>query len=336
MKAEHRHGLQTNWLAKRLDVAIQQLRPYVSTVAGVIIAVAVLMMIWSYVSKSKFAQQGDAWNAYNQAVGSLPPSLEKLHQSAQEYPGTKMQELADITWADGQVFNASQSFIYNRRAATDALNRATSAYQGVLQTSSDERLINRAHLGMARIYEMRNELDKARDEYLKVGGGYADYAKQQAERLAKPEAKDTYAWLEKAQPPLVAPPMGPGTPGRRPAFSAGDLSLPGATPEAGTPGATTEPGPNFDELLKGLRELPSETGDRYEGEEQAPPVNSDLPGTPATDGTAPATEPAPATESSAPATNDGSSTESDTTPPSDTNTAAPVTETNTTEEKSTE
>lgn len=336
MKSAHRHELQTNALAQRLDVAIHKLRPYVSTVVGVIVAILVLSIIWSYVSKSSVARQGEAWEAYNQAVGSVPPSLEKLRQSSQEYPGTKMQELADITWADGQVFNASQSFVYNRRASTDALNRATSAYQGVLQTSSDERLINRAHLGMARVYEMRNELEKARDEYLKIKGGYAEYAKAQAERLSKPEAIDTYAWLEKAQPPLVQSPVGPGTPGRRPAFSPGDLALPGATPEEGAPAATTEPGPNFDELLKGLRSLPSEGGDRYEGEGQAPPVNNDLPGTPVTEGAPPAADAAPATESAPPATTEGSSPESGATPQSDTNSEAPAAETSTAEEKSTE
>ena len=32
MKSAHRHELQTNALAQRLDVAIQRLRPYVSTI----------------------------------------------------------------------------------------------------------------------------------------------------------------------------------------------------------------------------------------------------------------------------------------------------------------
>jgi hypothetical protein len=183
---------------------------------------------------------------------------------------------------------------------------------------------------MARVYEMRNELEKAREEYLKVKGGYADYAKEQAERLANPEAVDTYAWLEKAQPPQTQAPVGPGTPGRRPAFSPGDLSLPGATPEAGAPGATTEPGPSFEELLKGLRELPSESGERYQSEGQAPPVNSsDFPKTPATEGTAPATDTAPGTTTDP-------STESATSSSADPDNTAPATEANTTEEKSAE
>ncbi len=320
MKSAHRHELQTNALAQRLDDLIQRMRPYASTVALLIVAVAVLMLIWQYVSSSSAARHGDAWHAFNQAVGSAPPNLEELHRSAQEYPGTRMQEMADITWADGQVFMASENYIYNRRASTDALNRATSAYQGILQTSSDGRLLNRAHLGLARVYEMRNELEKARDEYAKVGGGYAEFAKQQAERLAEPEAAETYAWLDKAEPPRLSPPTGPGTPGRRPAFSAGELSLPDAAPEAGAPApGATDPSVSFEELLKGLRDLPSESGTRYDADEQAPPASDGAPAvdekSPASGETAPTTGDTPATTQESPPATDSASEADDSTPP---------------------
>ncbi|MCI0334310.1 MAG: hypothetical protein L0228_13910 [Planctomycetes bacterium] len=320
MKSAHRHELQTNALAQRLDVLIQRLRPYVSTVAGVVLAIAVLMLIWSYVSRSSATRHGAAWNAFNQAVGSAPPNLEELHRSAQEYPGTKMQEMADITWADGQVFMASENYIYNRRASKEALDRATSAYQGILQTSSDKRLLNRSHLGLARVYEMRNELEKARDEYAKVGGGYVEFAKQQAERLAKPEAAETYAWLGKAEPPRLLPPTGPGTPGRRPAFSAGDLSLPNASPEAGAPApSATDPAASFEDLLKGLRDLPSESATRYDAGEQTPPAEAGAPGAnesaPATNETAPATDGTPATTQDSPPANDNKSAAEGSAPP---------------------
>ena len=91
------------------------------------------------------------------------------------------------------------------------------------------RLFDRAHLGLVRVYEMRGDLEKASEEYLAVRGGYAEYAKAQADRLAKPEAKETYAWLAKAVPPRVPPPVGPGSPGQLPEFSASELSLPDAT-----------------------------------------------------------------------------------------------------------
>lgn len=264
MKSAHRHELQTNALAHRLDVAINRTRPYVSTILGVIVAIAVLAFIWSYISGASEATRGDAWNQFNQAVGSAPPNLEALHQSAQEFPGTKMQQLADVTWADGQVLLASESYLHNKRASRDALDRAASAYQSVIQTSSDKRLVNRAQLGLARIYEMRGDLPKAEEAYLKVGGGYADFAKEQAERLKKPESKEIYAWLEKAEPPRTAAPLGPGVPGERPEFSAGDLSLPEGGTEQAVPTAPAS-GNEFDELIKGLGTLPSSTSGADEG-----------------------------------------------------------------------
>jgi hypothetical protein len=111
---------------------------------------------------------------------------------------------------------------------------------------------------MARVYEMQNEPEKARQEYLKVAGGYADFAKRQAERLAKPETKETFEWLAKAEPPRMQPPLGPGTPGRGPEFSPGDLSLPEGTVLPEATDATSAPAASFDDILKGLKlEMPS-------------------------------------------------------------------------------
>jgi hypothetical protein len=187
-----------------------------------------------------------------------------------------MQQLADATWADGQVLTAATHFIYNRTASLEALDRATSAYQSILQTSDNARLLNRAHLGLARVYEIRNEVDRARDEYLKVGGGYAEYAKQQAERLARPQTKDAIAWLAKAEPPRSRAPSGPGKPGEQPEFSVGDLSLPGATQDAESPISAPGKSDSFEELIKGLglEDPPAESDKRYDTEEAAPPATN--------------------------------------------------------------
>ncbi|MEX2309769.1 MAG: hypothetical protein WD738_19505 [Pirellulales bacterium] len=270
MKSAHRHQLETNALAHRLEELIERLRPYAATAAGVIVAIVVVMFIWSYVSGSSSARQGAAWDAYHRGVAAVPPNLDQLRRSAEEYPGTQMQLLADVTWADGQVWMAARDYIYNRAAAMEAMRRATSAYQGILQTSNDERLTSRAQLGLARIFEMQNELDKAREEYLKVKGGYEEFAKQQAERLAKPAAQETYAWLATVEAPRPKAPLGPGTPGQRPEFSAGDIPLPGEAPE---PGPTDAPSSeSFDDLLKGLDLglLKTDQADRNKAGDEAP------------------------------------------------------------------
>jgi hypothetical protein len=200
--------------------------------------------------------------------------LELLRQSAEEYPNTAMQEMANITWADGQVWNAARHYIYNREEAMEALGRATSAYTGILQTSKNERLINRAHLGLGRVYEMQGELEKAREEYRKVQGGFTAYARDQAERLETPEAKEAYAWLSTARPPRTTPPAGPGKPGEEPEFSTGEFPLPGEAPDAGATEGASE---SFEEVLKrfdlGFPKEGEKEGeaDRYEGSEEAPP-----------------------------------------------------------------
>lgn len=313
MKSAHRHELETNALAHRLEVALDRIRPYTSTIVGSIAAVVILMLLWSWISKASSSRHGEAWNQYHQAVSSARPDLNALHQFAEANPGTEMQQLADITWADGQVFEASMNYFYNRGAAKEALTRATTAYTGILRTSDNERLLNRARLGMARVYEMQNDPAKARAEYEKVSGGYADFAKLQIDRLSKPETKETFEWLAKAEPPRTQPPVGPGTPGRSPEFSPGDLSLPDATQGTGTTeGGATDPATSFDEVLKGLRlDMPAaDEKDRYDAGLGIPVKSEDVP---TTDPTAPATE----TSAAPPATDSGTAAPSATeeTPP---------------------
>jgi hypothetical protein len=178
-----------------------------------------------------------------------------------------MQQLADVTWADATVCLASRRYLADRAKSLESLNAATSAYEGVIQSSKDEQLIGRSRLGLARIYEMQNKLDKAREEYGKVTGAYAKYAQVQVERLGKPDVQDTYAWLATAQIPLPKLPAGPGTPGQRPEFSPGEMNLPATGPPAAAPKAEDTKAANeaFDTLLKSLKEesKKGESPDRY-------------------------------------------------------------------------
>ena len=252
MKSQHRHDLETNELAKRLNTLIEQIRPYSTPVLSVVIAVLVVIIGWSWLSGSSDARQDEAWSMYNVAVEGADPDLRLLRQAGQDYPGTAMQELADITWADGQVFQAGRFYISNRSVADEALNRAESTYLGLLQTSKSERILGRAHLGLGRIYELKNELDRARDEYSAVKDSFAALAEARAKQLDEKKVQEACQWLATAKPPHVAPPSGSGTPGARPDFSASDLTLPGESPAAAT-----------ENLLRDLDEGMTETPDRY-------------------------------------------------------------------------
>src|SRR5258708_5547939 len=125
MKSAHRHELGTNVLAHGLEVYIERYRPYFSKIALGILAFIAILFIWSYVSGSSAKQRDEAWDAYNQAVGtSSLPNLDQLRRTAEENPNTAMQRMADTTWADGQLYIASRAYIQNRAAANDALNKA--------------------------------------------------------------------------------------------------------------------------------------------------------------------------------------------------------------------
>lgn len=301
MKSAHRHELETNALAHRLELYIMRYRPYASRIVGALIAVIAAVFLWSYISGTSAARRSEAWDSFNQAVAAMPPNLDEIHRSAQEYPGTKMQQMADVTWADAQVWMASRNYLNNRKAAMDALDKAMSTYQGVLQSSKDERLTSQAQLGLARIYEMQDHLDKARQAYRDVTGPYAELAKQQAERLEKPDAQQAYAWLATAEPPRPKPPVGPGTPGQRPDFSPGELGLPTA------PGAATGKSEEdskataeaFENLFKATQQETKgkETPDRYQPAQ--PPAKDATPKAPT--GTPPVTPPPAAKDGNKPA-----------------------------------
>lgn len=298
MKSAHRHELETNALAHRLEIFIERYRPYASQIVGVLVAIVALILIGSYLLGSSSTRNSEAWDTFNQAVTSAPPNLDEIHRTAQEYPGTPMQQMADVTWADAQVYIAARGYLANRPKALETLNSATSAYEGVIQSCKDERLINRARLGLARIYEMQNKLDAARDQYGKVTGAYATYAQAQIERLNKPDAQDTYAWLATAQMPRTQPPAGPGTPGQRPEFSPGEMNLPAASPAAAPKTEDSKAASDaFDDLLKSLKEdsKKGETPDRYKDGEKpsdgapssdpqgsSPPSPPSVPSSPAT------------------------------------------------------
>lgn len=285
MKSQHRHELETNWLAKRLNVMIERGRPYASTVLGIAVAILLVMVVWSIVAGSSSARQSEAWNEFNQAVVEPQPDVERLRALAEEHPNTKIQQLADVTWADSQVWLAAHNYLYDRRGAMDALEKASSRYQSVIDTSKDARVLNRARLGMARVHEIRGELDKAREEYLKVTGGIARYAEEQAKRLATPESKETYAWLAKAE--ATRPRSTPGLGGRasNPGFSAADLALPGDSPTGGMPTSTPGEGESLEKLLEGLNldfGAIDEKNDRYQlpgtpGEPASPPTQNQTP-----------------------------------------------------------
>ena len=123
MKSEHRHDLETNWLAHHLAVWIEQLKPHTTKLmlaAGVVAGLLVVVSISSSVNASKSKA---AWEAYALALNSTDPELMQLQQVAEEFPDTTMQEWAYATWADRQLMIASNRYLIDREAARERLRK---------------------------------------------------------------------------------------------------------------------------------------------------------------------------------------------------------------------
>jgi hypothetical protein len=222
MKTERRHDLGTNELAHWTAGWIERIKPYSSllvTALIVLLGTAVVGSIWNSASQS---QQERAWSAFAMAMNTSDFELKKVQQiaSSDEYSGTDMQEWAFAAWADRQLSLASRSYLSNREASKERLQRIVGTYEQLAESSGDQQIRNRARYGLAQVYELQNRLEEARSQYDLVQGDYEAIARSRADHLMAPGMEETYNWLATAELPRRAFPDGPGTPGSRPAFEA--------------------------------------------------------------------------------------------------------------------
>ena len=81
MKSAHRHELETNALAHRLEIFIQRNKQHGSRIFGVLIAIVAVIFIGSYLLGSSSARKSEAWDTFNRVVTSSslgsPTSLDE-------------------------------------------------------------------------------------------------------------------------------------------------------------------------------------------------------------------------------------------------------------------
>ena len=122
------------------------------------------MFAYSYFGGETTARQSAAWNSYNEAVEGMAAESRSAPRV-----GRRVSRFADAAicrhhlgrWPAGDGLAVLTSRIARRR--WKRVNRAIGAYQSLLRETEDERIESRAHFGLGRVYELQNELDKARD-----------------------------------------------------------------------------------------------------------------------------------------------------------------------------
>lgn len=216
MKTERRHELQTNELADWLGRGVQLMEDNARMVLGIIVALAIMLGAYFYLSGSAEGRNTEGWNSYLQARDDN--DVNKLNALAQEYQGTSVSAWAQLALADDNLISGTNELFVSRITANDRLRAAAEGYERVLQTKAAAReslLGQRATFGLARTYESLGELDRARELYAKLADAKQWqpplYAADAAHRLADLDQRSTrefYDWFARHEPTAEAsPPM---------------------------------------------------------------------------------------------------------------------------------
>ncbi|MEO1495783.1 MAG: hypothetical protein AAFV43_01405 [Planctomycetota bacterium] len=214
MDSEHRHELEENVLAKWLEEKVETIKPQLPVIVTVLIAAVAGTVGWSAYQRSAEDATGGQWRSFTLAMEGQNPSLDALKQTALDYPDTGVAEWADITWADGRLWEASNQYLRDRTSALELVAEAKATYE-TLERASNPEVADRASYGLARALELEGDFAAAAEQYGRVGGPFALLAERRAEDLQDDEAKTEYGWLTS----IASEPQ------------TGDITRPGAEPD---------------------------------------------------------------------------------------------------------
>lgn len=272
MKSEHRHELETNELSASLAKWIEGIKPYSGQIITAIVLLSVAYVGFTLWGVQSAQHEQEAWDAFALATDTSDPDLDSLRKVAsdEQYAGTAMQEWAYAGWADRQVLLAINEYLYDRESANKRLESCQGIYQELAAGAGDQQVQNRARFGLARVLEMQNKLDEAKQQYLTVRGPLQLQAEERAEQLGSEEVQTACNWLATAELPKRDLSGGGGAAGERPEF---DVSLPETSPAQGD----SINQKSLEELLGGFNN-DEDNSNRY-GEEDESPADDEAPAT---------------------------------------------------------
>jgi predicted negative regulator of RcsB-dependent stress response len=195
MKSERRHELQTNALADWLGETIDRIRPYQTSLLGVVLLVVLLILGGTFWIQHSSGQTTEAWGKISTALNT--GNAAELDDVIDHYPKTQAANMAAVLAGDMRLFAGTQQRFANLATANDDLSKAIEYYQGVTDDSKSSMLVERATFGWARALETQGKLDDAEKKYHEVTkrwprGTYAQAAVQRLEDLQKPAIKSFY------------------------------------------------------------------------------------------------------------------------------------------------
>jgi tetratricopeptide (TPR) repeat protein len=195
MKSERRHELQTNTLADWLGAVIDRIRPYQTTMLGVVLLLLLLILGGTYLHRRSAGQTADAWDKVNMAARS--GNLALCDDVIQHDPGTTVAAMAGVVAGDYYLAEATQQQFANRATANANLAKAIDRYSHVLETTKSSMLKERATFGLASALESQGHLEEAAAKYKEVAedwpkGECAAAATRRLQDIRKPEIRKFY------------------------------------------------------------------------------------------------------------------------------------------------
>ncbi|MCE9604491.1 MAG: hypothetical protein K8U03_06245 [Planctomycetia bacterium] len=202
MKTERRHELEKNQLADWLGHSLQWCEENARLLAGSVVGVLIVAVVFLVLSNRKEERAASAWNSFFSATASdNTTGLETLAKADSDLLAGQMADmvLADIALNEGIDLLSS-----DREAGEKRLAEAKKFYTDLKGYKSDDRLQERAALGLARYYESMGLIDDAKAQYTTLkdwkGGLYHDVAAQKLAYLEKPATLAFAKWYRDQKP----------------------------------------------------------------------------------------------------------------------------------------
>ncbi len=211
MKSERRHELQTNALADWLGTEIERVRPYQTTLLGVVLLLALLAVAGAYWKYHSAVQSAEAWQ------GMLGGNPNVLFGLMEQHSGEPVGTMAALVAGDFLFSQGVQQRFTNRAAANESLSKASDCYKRVLAADASPMAKERATFGVARVLETMNKLPEAEQAYKAVTeqwphGEFAAWASRRLADLEKPATKVFYDQFARFDP--KPSPVGGDMPGK--------------------------------------------------------------------------------------------------------------------------
>lgn len=210
MRSEERHELETNDLAESTAALVERLRPHLTAVAAAAVVLLGAAAAWTLVSARREATRAESWDACAPAINER--STDRLAEVIRRYAGSPAAHWAQLTLADSASAEGSRLLFTDKSRARERLDAAARAYEGLLAERPGGLAEERATFGLAKVRESLGSLEEARRGYEAVVAEYPasavrEMAEQRIAALARPAARQWYAWFDeqKPEPPAAAP-----------------------------------------------------------------------------------------------------------------------------------